>query len=573
MRLLKEDMLRTVEKRGVRWLWSNFTSKQFYWLLVAYALPMMTVQAIVSSLSTALFTGAMLAMCVITVQIAIDSEKLHARKNYLTLFQYFTEPGVQIGMNVPKKDALHYGNFFTAMMVALVSLSFSNQSIIRYEILAVISVVVSLVILLQFDVFESPLMAYILLAKAPAWLVMTLEKGLLLISKSPPQILQQPLLSIPLFFGMTFDINLVTIIQVPVHVYVHYSQLRRLNWETFLSQVGPEILFLCWIVLCRNFVSKSDPLTLLAMSLIVILIPLSSFLLILSPAFFLYQCRLTSPFFYSVVFVLFAVVLILVVALTFRYLEGFWMKLSLEYLFLIIVAVAVVLAMFFSAWYVSFYEPPPLKPVTLKEYSEYCGPGNWQEDQNMVQTQINCIHLQNRVFDSQGRVKSVSISKMTDRMAKSLSFLPLFMRKALTCYMGEWKPMCGNRDDMSTCVSSGCHFHHSLAYTFEVELDIPLEAEESVGATVYISGHHERLVRMLRKDMLVHFNATFLEGMGSDHLTLQALEMSVTWTRMSTRQLEEEREKEMLENMFSNLISCLKNTASILLEMIFGYTP
>lgn len=223
------------------------------------------------------------------------------------------------------------------------------------------------------------------------------------------------------------------------------------------------------------------------------------------------------------------------------------------------------LVLFLSAWYGSVFQVmSPLSKVSMEEYREYCGSQNWI-DGNMVQTQINCVHLQGRVLSGQGEVETVSISETVDTRANSLKLFPYFLQRAITCHLGRYVPMCGDHTDMSTCVYNGCHFQHVLTYTFKVKLNI-----ESMKATLLVSNHHKDFVLNLRSGMTLHFNATFVEGMGSDELILRAVFLDAAGLD-DTQSLQEEREEEIRMGMLSTLVQSVKNSIVVVLEIFFGY--
>ena len=574
LRIIRRGVLRSVERQGAKWLWSTFTLKHFYWLVAAYLLPMMTIHAIISSVSTTLFTGGMLAMVLITIQIAIDSEKLHTRFEYLSLFQYFSKDGVQIKVKPQSSHFIHYGNFLVALLLSLVTLGFSSQSFVNNEVYVAVSLVVLFVVLLQFSLYESLLWFQLLLARSPSWIVLGLEKISFLLGVPSPQFIlhfKKPLFSLPLYYGLTFDFNLLSFVQVFIHLLLMTKSLRHLESKSFLSVHGPQLIFTCWFVLCRNFVDNSDPVLLFGMFIstlsIVVMFPLSFLLFLGSPIIFFFFYGFTPPFYYSIAFVIMVIVFFILAGLVFKYLKSVWMSLSLDYVMLIVIGLAVPLIMFMSGWYASLYKPlVPLPSVSMEQYLDYCGPDNWN-DKNIVQTQINCIHLKDRVFSSHGVVESVKISGVVDSMADSFKLLPTSVQSALICHIGKSTPMCGNREDMSTCVQNGCHFHDTLSYTFEVKLNFQIE---SIKAKLIVSHQHKDFILKLKSGSSLQFNATFQEGMGSDLLTLQALHLSSDYG--DTQQLKEEKEKEMKEKLSYNLLKSLKNTAAILLEILLGYT-
>lgn len=565
--LLKQQALKVVEKQGSRWLWSFFSTKHFYWLLAVYFVPMMTLQVIVSSVSTALFNVTMLSLLIVTIQVSINSDKFQSRIEYLSLFQYFNRAGdpLKMPMMLSKSDMAHYATFIAGIVVGVVFLGFSNHSFVYYELLAIVSFLVLCLVLLQFDLYASPLLWLVVLAKSPSWLVLFVEKMCCLLDFALPRFLiswREPYWTIPLFGELGFDISVITVLQVTLHLCV-------LGFTRWRSNLGPHVLFFGWLVLCRNFIASSSAVHLMVIATSAVLLPFYAISFFLSPFYFAYNYGLTSPFFYSVASVGLMAAFAALVVLVFEHRRAWWMNLSIEYVVLLCLAAFIGLVMFLSGWYVSIFQvAEPLPSVSLEEYWEYCGRGNWVGG-NTVQAQINCAHMQDRVLSSSAPVESVSISKTQNSMADSIQFLPYFLERAITCYLGNSTPMCGDRTDMHTCIYSGCHFQHSLTYTFEIELKLPVEDAESIKATMLVSHRYKDFVLKLKSGSSLEFDAVFVDGMGSDHLTLQALSLGAFGE--NTRHSDKEKQIEVKRSMWSVFLRSIKDSTAIILELFFGY--
>lgn len=566
--LMKRGVLKLVERRGSRWLWSFFSTKHFYWFLAVYFVPMMTIQVIVSSVSTALFNATMLFLLVVTVKTAINSEVVQSRIEYLSLFQYFNKVEGRIKMPVLSNVA-HYITFVGGVVVGVVFLGFSYHSFVYYELLAFISMIVSSLVVLQFDLYESPLLWLGVLAKSPGWLVLGVEKVCSLFGYPVPQLLnsmREPIWRISLFDELYFDINAVTIFHVIFHLCVLLVLLVK--WRSVFRSPGPHILFFGWFVLCRNFISNSNATHLVVVFTVVVLFPFYTLAFFLSPFYFLYYYTISPPLYYSLASIGIIAVTATLIALTFKYKRDWWLNLSIEYVLLLCLAACICLVMFLSGWYASVFAAEPLPPVSLEEYNKYCGPGNWMGG-NMVQTQIDCMHLQGRVWSSRADVESVSISRVQNSMADSIAFLPYSLERALTCYLGKSDPMCGDRTGMSTCIYTGCHFQDSLTYTFKVELKIPL-GHETIEATMLVSHRYKDFIAKLQSGASLHFDAVFMEGMGSRHLTLQAQCLSALGLD-NTRNLDKEKEMEIKKSIVSVFLRSVKNSVMMIMEIFFGY--
>ena len=570
--MVKREALRTVEKRGSRWLWSFFSTKHFYWLLAVYFLPMMTIQVIISSVSTALFNATILFLLMVTAQIAINLENVQSRIEYLSLFQYFNKTGDQLHMpnQSSKSNVAHYITFVCGLLLGMIFLGFSNHSFVYYELLAAVSMVIAFFVVLEFDLYESPFFWLCVLAKFPSWLVLFVEKSASFVGLSHLKLLdfcKQPLWSIAFFEEFSLNVNAIALLQVALHLIVLAVTTRY--WKVPLQSLGPHLLFFGWFVLARHFLSNSSS-DLIAISTSLLLLSFYSIAIFASPLYFLWLYGLTPPFFYSIAFIALMAALAALIMFLYKYKRSWWLHLSIEYVVLLCLAVFLALLLFGSGWYASIYQVPhPLPSVSLDQYGRYCGPGNW-EGWNSVQTQVDCIHLQGRVLKGRAKIRSVGISKVQDSMAESIRFLPYVLERALTCYFGESEPMCGHRADMDTCIPTGCHFHHSLTYSFKIELALFTGVEESVKATILVSHRYKDFVLKLRSGDFLQFEAAFVEGMGSDHVTLQAHSLSVSGVA-DTRKLEREEEMEMKKSMWAIFVRSVKDSLALMLEIFFGY--
>ena len=194
----------------------------------------------------------------------------------------------------------------------------------------------------------------------------------------------------------------------------------------------------------------------------------------------------------------------------------------------------------------------------------------------MVQTQLNCLHLQDRTFESQGTVRSVKISKIVNTRAEGLATLPNSLKMTFTCMFGENKPMCGNRENMTTCVKSKCHFQHSYHFVYEIKIDMPLSnGLESISVALTASNKFKTTVLNMTAGMNVRFNATFVSGMGSDELQLETVSLLLPdGSSGGPGEVSDEEEwNEAMEGVLWKTLRSLKNALFFLLEVLVGYTP
>ena len=587
-------MLKTIEKRGVRWIWSYIPTKQFYWLLVIYLVPMLTVNFIVSSIFSLVFVGALIAMVVATLQVAANSEGALMQQEFVTIFQYFsTDSKHKIDTKLSRsklitRSVVPYLTFFIAMLVAVLSLGLAFQTPYHYELLALLSGFFMIATFVQFEIYSSPL----LLASLGSRLVSWFYAFLLVITPLVPIpdflfLMAKDIVTIPLFGGYTFTINLMSLLQFPLHLSIIVYLLYKKTWYNIFSGLGPYIVCICWFVLCRNFFSSSSAMNLMmavgVVLVMVLSVPFTSIVILASPLgtlcyIYVNYGMFSAEFIASLLVVLGGALFVLLVARNFKKIkEAKWLNIPLEYVFLITVALSVAVIIVGSQFYARKFEVGTLETVTLEQYTDYCGPSNWH-DGNLVQTQLNCLHLQDRVFESQGTVRSVKISEIANTGEASLSTLPSSIKRTLTCLLGGNTPMCGNRADMVTCVKSKCHFQHRYLFTYEIKLDMPLANEQDTNHTISValmaSSKFQSSILNTTAGMNIRFNATFVSGMGSEEVRLQAVSILLPQSDSVDRGTDDEDEwVEEVEGLFWRALRSLRNALYFVLEVLVGYTP
>lgn len=572
-----------VERRGIKWLWASFPTKQFYLLLVAYILPMLTISFIISTICTAVFVVSFITMSMATLQIVVDSEKIFSFLEYSSVFQYFSHSLQKINTKTPEKWLIQhsigpYIGFFLSFLLAMVTLGLSHQQLIFHEVLCVVAAVLATAVFFQFQCYKSPLVLLSVSTRLMSWLYVSL---LLASAWTPiPEFLfigAETVVTIPLLLGTSLDINIMTLVQFPLQLTVMVYLLFHNTWHNFYAGLGPYILFMSWWLLCRNFLSLSRlsylSVVIFGVLIFVSLVPLLPLLLMGSPIFFLFYYGLTQPFFISLSLVIITGLIALFVAKKFRQLkEAKWLNISFDYIIFIPILISIPLVLFGASLFANMYSPSSLPTVTIQEYTKYCGPHNW-EGSNMVQTQINCLHLQGRLFNANGTVQSVRISHITNDKEASLKSLPTSLATTLTCFFGQTKPMCGDQENNETCIYSGCHFLYSNKYTFEIKLDMPVGEGRfgPIPVSLFASNKFASAVTEMRAGMDIGFNATFVEGMGSDKLSLHLTSLVVNENLLEEKD-DNEDEEEQKQHMLSKLVLSLRKTMSLLLEIVFGYT-
>ena len=581
---VKRSILKMIERRGVKWIWASFPTKQFYLLLIAYFLPMISVHFILSSIATVVFVAAFIAMAIGTLEIILNAEKIFSFMEYSSIFQYFSEQGTKIDTKKPealliKRSALPYLTFAVSLCIALVMLNLSHQQLIVSEVICLVSAFFTAVIFFQFQCYKSTIFVVSASSRLLSWLYVFL---VLFQNAIPiPEFLfyiGSTIISFPIFPGLALKLNILTLIQFPLQLALIAYFLYLNKWHNFYSGLGPYLLFVSWWVLCRHFLAQSSPFIIFVgtfgILILLVLVPFLPILFLGSPLFFLVLYGLSRPFFISLcLVVIFALLLLFVGRFFGQLMDTKWLNISVDHLILLQILISIPAILLGASWFASLHSPTNLPPVTLTQYSEYCGPHNWAGN-NMVQTQLDCLHLQNRVLSASGTVEAIRIGQITNSKEASLSSLPASVSTVLMCLFGQSVPMCGHRLDMETCKQeySGCHFHFSNKYTFAITMTIPLPPHSGQGSanlsmTLLASNAFAEAAKNLAAGTLLNFNATFVSGMGSDRLTLQLVALEGM-----EEEEEEEETSDTIHIVVGQLTSSVKNMFVIVLDVLLGYT-
>ena len=253
-----------------------------------------------------------------------------------------------------------------------------------------------------------------------------------------------------------------------------------------------------------------------------------------------------------------------------KLMETKWLNVSFDSLLLLQVLLSIPTFLIAASWVTYYYTPTNVPVVTLAQYNEYCGPHNWV-DNNMVQTQLDCLHLAERTLTASGRVEAVKIQQVSNNYELSLKSFPSVIRAALTCMLGDLEPMCGGRSDMETCREefTGCHFHRSFTYIFAIDVSVSLSPQDplqKVSVTLQASNSFADIVKNLSVGNL-EFNATFVSGMGSDHLVLQLVSLNGHFAGR-----DKESVQDTVQLFVHQVMNSCTNTLALLFDVLLGYT-
>ena len=580
LKFLKRTSLTAIEKYSVRWLKSIIPAKQIYILLIAYILPMLTVDFVVNTIAFVLLVVAIGVMSVATLEMFLDLEKISSFEEYSSVFQIFNPSSRKIdtkasGERFAKRSIGPYFAFIIALPLALITLGMAHQQLVSYEILSIVAVAFTIAILLEFEFYNSPVLRISLGARLLGlWYV-----SLPLVRHWVPEFLfigVTQTVSIPVFPGIYMTVNLMMLVQLFVQLVVIAYLLTQTTWNNFYTRLGPFALFNCWWILSRNFLSHSHltqfAITAMYVAILVILgvvsvlivclllsLSFTPLLLMASPIIGFLFLGFSQRLFMFLSVVVVVNVLALYVGGKISFLKGKkWHNVPLQYVCLVPIFISVLL---FMIGY-STARGPPLSAITVPEYAKYCGPQN-HDNGNMIQTQLNCFHLEGRTFEARGTIQSVKIVKVKKSGKGSLSSLGSSIQAA---FLGLFGGNCGVRENKTVCSDEGRSLQPGNEYHFEVEM--PLSEDKSdvpISVTLIAPNRFEPIVMKAKAGMEFRFNSTFIAGMGSDKLTLRLT--SATMGEEFYEDLEDQVKKHLLSRMSSSV----KEVLFFLLEIFLGY--
>ena len=581
----KRSVLKLIERRGVKWIWSSFPTKQFYLLALAYFLPMISPAFILSSVATVVFVAGFVAMCVGTLQIVLAAEKVSSLVENSSIFQYFSEGGRKIDTRRPeailvRRSVLPCAMFAASFSVTLLTFYLSHRSVVPSEVVCIVSAFCTLAVFLQFECYKSTLFLACSSTRLLSWFyafLVVFQDALPI----PDFLLYTGSASISLPIpGLHLRVNVVTLVQLPVQCLLIGYLLARNRWRNLYSGLGPYLLFTSWWVLTRHFFVLSSPLYLFLGTFgVVFILAVSPFLplmLVASPPLVLFYYGLSGVFFgYVGIIVCFVALLLFLGRFSRQLMEAKWLNISFDSLVLLQILVSVAAILVGASLVTRYFTPTNIPTVTLAQYGEYCGPQNWAGGGgNMVQTQLDCLHLRDRVLSAGGLVRGVKIKEVSNDRELGLQSLLSVVRAALTCLLGRQEPMCGRRIDMETCRRefTSCHFQHSHKFTFAVgvNLTLPVRDRGRISVELLASNSFEEAVSRLSVGQEIRFNSTMVSGMGSDQLVLQLVSLEGF---TSSRDREMENVEDSLQLLAYQVMQSVANTLAVLFDVLLGYTP
>lgn len=583
-------MLKLIERRGIKWIWSSFPTKPICLLMLAYFLPMISPGFILTSIATFAFVAGFIAMCVATLQIVLAAEKISSFTEYSVVFQYFSRGERRIDTRKPEvvllgRSMVPCVTFTAAFCATLIAFHISHMTVIPHEVICIVSAFCALCVFLQFQCYKSSLFLACSSTRLLSWFhafltvfqqVLPVPNFLLSIGSAS--------IAIPLPGLSMFRINIFTLVQFPVQCIFIVYFLSQNSWRNVYTGLGPYLLFTSWWVMTRHFFLLSSPYYLFLGTFgVVILLAISPFLLLLllvaSPVVVLYLFGVSRVFFVCVVLIIcFIVVLLFLAKFSRKLMEARWLDISFDTIVLLQLLFSIPAVLLGASWVVRYYTPSDVPVVTVDQYRDYCGPQHWAAGggENMVQTQLNCLHLRDRVLTGSGLIEGVRVEDISNDRETGLKPFPGIVRTALTCLLGSREPFCDQEHDTETCKRqfTSCHFQHTNKYTFAIDMQLnlfrsPEEGTAVIPTKLLASNAFVEPVKMLRSGQRIKFNSTFVSGMGTDRLVLQLIDLEGF---ASSRAEEIEYMEDSVQILAYRVILSIANTLSVLSDVLLGYT-
>ena len=518
-----------IQKYGVKWVWSFISPKQFFFFLFVYLIPKINVSIIISILATVVFFASFLVMCIATLEVMAHSRKADAITSTFHVFQSFLINTKTMEERLIGRLAVPYLSFLGALLLAVLSIGGAQQQMIFYSLLAVIAGSMAITVFFTFSCWRSPLVLLSVATRVPGWFLVFLYLASTWLPI--PEFLfffGKEIVAIPILPGIYLDFNLITLVQVPLQVVLIAWCLYQQSWHNFYTGIGPYVLFISWWIFCRNLLSHGSlvyfiiliPCVLLFFSLVPFLFMLIPF----SPLFIYAYYGLSWQFLVSLFGLVAIGLAVWKVVTSFNWLkEKQWMNIPLKSVMLGQLVVLVVILLAATLSYTRSFAPSKLPLVHMEEYSRYCGPQLWEDHGNSIQTQIKCFHLKGRLLQASARIESVRIKLVTNSNNDNLLDLPDSVRHSLACLMGETKPMCGDAENMTTCVFKGCHFDSGNTYLIQMKASLQLmdnDPQRNFPITLFARISHSQLngsaLVGLTRGTKVQFYAVFEDDMGSE---------------------------------------------------------
>ena len=251
----------------------------------------------------------------------------------------------------------------------------------------------------------------------------------------------------------------------------------------------------------------------------------------------------------------------------------------------VVVPLAVLMAV--ADIYTVSNQAPPLVPLKWQDYCAHCGPPKWKET-NRAEVQFQCASLiRRRVVNLVGKVRSVEVvsrQNIYESIFDRFSF-PGHLKEAGYCFFGTNKGLCGGKagdadppTSDTACGENPCNLHNHDSFTFSIKLsEVRDEGNytECQSVLVRLTAEHafKDVVFALRSDDVILFNATLMDGLGSDEVSMRAESIAITKeveVKHDTKEWERQETAERYSVVVGVAIQMFKQSLNHLQTFVLG---
>ncbi len=559
-------------------------------MLLVYLIPLIHSGLLLSGIATVVFLCAFMTMIISTLQIVANWRRINWFMEYSTIFRYFSEHGSKINTHDPeakllKNTATPYISFSVSTVVTIFTISLAYQVIMVYELLLILSTVMTIFVFVRFKCWESPLIIGSIAVRLLGWSLVLLS---LLQQWLPiPNFMflhGKQLFSLSVFPSISMEINLITLVQVPTQLLLLSYLALRYSWKEFLLTIGSYTLLMSWWIFSKQLFLHCSLLYLglfvPAFSIFFFLTPLLPIALLMAPFICYMYFGMSVEFLVCTSSVVLIGGICLFVVLNYgRLKKSKWLNVPLEYLFLLQVLICVPIMYIGASYYASINSPSQLPIVTMEQYHRYCS--GLASDGNMMQVQIDCMHFEGRVLTGKAILNSIDISSIRNRYVEMVDKFPKPVKIAMTCLTGEREPMCGKAVNSPTCLFKGCHFDSSNEYSITIKASTIFDSKEQLPSSTItlltVLSHKNILdssLTTLKQNMQFEYNATFTSGTNLV-LNLRSLVFVSSDNTSIIRYISDNDLKyseDSKREVFSRISQSFKNSLEFVLDTFLGYT-
>ena len=209
----------------------------------------------------------------------------------------------------------------------------------------------------------------------------------------------------------------------------------------------------------------------------------------------------------------------------------------------VVVVVPLLVLMGVADIYTVSNQAPPAVPLKWQDYCTHCGPHKWRET-NRAEVQVQCASLNGRrvvnLLGEVGSVQVVSRQNVYESIFDKFSSVG-HVKEAGYCFFGINKGLCGGEaegEDLPTsdtaCGDNPCNLHNHDSFIFSIKLSAVRDEKsndytqcESVQVSLTAEHAFKDIIFALRSSDVVQFNATLIDGLGSDEVSMRAESIAI----------------------------------------------